>query len=126
MLAQAVREPNPPNVRYVRGDAAALPFPDATFDAVGCFAALYFIAEPYRAIDEMVQVLARGGRIALLASVSRGPLPAGAVDALVRPLSGTRIFGPDELTGALAERGLTGIDRRLAGLARFVSARAPR
>jgi ubiquinone/menaquinone biosynthesis C-methylase UbiE len=126
MLDQAVREPNPPNVRYVRGDAAALPFPDATFDAVGCFAALYFIAEPYGAIDEMVRVLAPGGRIALLASVSRGPLPAGAVDAVVRPLSGTRIFGPDDLTAALEQRGLTRIDRRLAGLAQFVSARAPR
>jgi SAM-dependent methyltransferase len=126
MLDQAARERNPPNVRYLRGDAAALPFPDATFDAVCCFAALYFIAEPLRAIDEMARVLAPGGRLALLASVSRGPLPAGAVDAVVRPLSGTRIFGRDDLTGALAERGLTAIDRRVAGLAQFVSARAPR
>jgi SAM-dependent methyltransferase len=126
MLDQAARERNPPNVRYLRGDAAALPFPDATFDAVCCFAALYFIAEPLRAIDEMARMLAPGGRLALLASVSRGPLPAGAVDAVVRPLSGTRIFGRDDLTGALAERGLTAIDRRVAGLAQFVSARAPR
>jgi SAM-dependent methyltransferase len=126
MLDQAAREQNPPNVRYVRGNAAALPFPDATFDAVCCFAALYFIADPYGAIDEMVRVLAPGGRLALLSSVSRGPVPAGVVDALVRPLSGTRIFGRDELTGALEERGLTAIDRRLTGLAQFVSARAPR
>ncbi len=126
MLDQAVREQNPANVRYVRGDAAALPFPDATFDAVCCFAALYFIAEPIQAIDEMVRVLAPGGRIALLASVSRGPVPARAVDAVVRPLSGTRIFGRDDLTQALEQRGLTAIDRRVAGLAQFVSARAPR
>jgi ubiquinone/menaquinone biosynthesis C-methylase UbiE len=126
MLDQAAREHNPPNLRYVRGDAAALPFPDASFDAVCCFAALYFIAEPLKAIDEMVRVLAPGGRIALLASVSRGPVPAGAVDAIVRPLSGTRIFGRDDLTRALEERGLTAIDRRVAGLAQFVSARAPR
>ena len=126
MLDQASREHNPPNVRYVRADAAALPFPDATFDAVCCFAALYFIAEPQEAIDEMVRVLAPGGRIALLSSVSRGPLPAGAVDAVVRPLSGTRVFGRGDLTGALEQRGLTAIDQRLAGLAQFVSARAPR
>ena len=126
MLDQAVREQNPANVRYVRGDAAALPFPDATFDAVCCFAALYFIAEPIQAIDEMVRVLAPGGRIALLASVSRGPVPARAVDAVVRPLSGTRIFGRDDLTQALEQRGLTAIDRRVAGLAQFVSARARR
>jgi ubiquinone/menaquinone biosynthesis C-methylase UbiE len=126
MLDQAAREHNPPNVRYVRGDAAALPFPDASFDAVCCFAALYFIAEPLTAIDEMVRVLAPGGRIALLASVSRGPVPAGAVDAIVRPLSGTRIFGRGDLTRALEERGLTAIDQRVAGVAQFVSARAPR
>ena len=126
MLEQAARESNPPNVRYVRADAAALPFPDASFDAVCCFAALYFIEEPLRAIDEMVRVLAPGGRIALLSSVARGPVPAGAVDAVVRRATGTRVFGPDELTGALARHGLTAIDRRLAGAAQFVSARAPR
>ena len=122
MLEQAVREHNPPNVRYVRGDAAALPFPDASFDAVCCFAALYFIAQPLRAIDETARVLAPGGRVALLASVSRGPLPAGAVDAVVRRATGTRIFGRDELTRALADRGLTQVDQRVAGFAQFVSA----
>ncbi len=126
MLDQAARESNPPNVRYLRADAAALPFPDATFDAVCCFAALYFIERPLEAIDEMVRVLAPGGRIALLASVARGPLPAGVVDAVVRPATGTRVFGPDELTGALAERGLTAVGRQLAGTAQFVSARSRR
>lgn len=122
MLDQAVREANPPNVRYVRADAAALPFPDETFDAVCCFAALYFIERPLEAIDEMVRVLAPGGRIALLASVSRGPLPAGVSDAVIRRATGTRIFGRDTLTDALADRGLTGVDQRVAGLAQFVSA----
>jgi hypothetical protein len=91
---------------------------------VCCFAALYFIERPLQAIDEIVRVLAPGGRVALLASVSRGPLPAGAVDAVVRRATGTRIFGRDDLTDALAERGLTGIEQRVAGLAQFVSARA--
>ena len=50
----------------------------------------------------------------------------GVVDAVVRRATGTRVFGPDELTGALAERGLTAIDRQLAGMAQFVSARARR
>jgi ubiquinone/menaquinone biosynthesis C-methylase UbiE len=124
MLEQAVREANPPNVRYVRADAAALPFPDAGFDAVCCFAALYFIEQPLRAIDEIVRVLAPGGRVALLASVSRGPLPSAAVDAVVRRASGTRIFGREDLTRALADRGLTQVDQRVAGFAQFVSASA--
>jgi hypothetical protein len=82
--------------------------------------------EPGDSVLDVVRVLAPGGRIALLASVARGPLPAGAVDAVVRRTTGTRVFGPDELTGALAERGLTAIARRLAGMAQFVSARSPR
>jgi SAM-dependent methyltransferase len=123
MLDQAVREANPPSVRYVRADAAALPFPDESFDAVCCFAALYFIARPLKAIDEMVRVLAAGGRLALLASVSRGPLPAALVDAVVRRATGTRIFGRDELTGALADRGLVEIQQVVTGLAQFVAAR---
>jgi len=123
MLAQAVREPTPGNVVYVRGDARALPFRDATFDAVACLAALYLIEEPMRAIDEIVRVLAPGGRVALLASSSRGPLPAWVADAVVRPLTGVRIFGPDALTGALRERGLVDVRRSVHGLGQFVAGR---
>jgi SAM-dependent methyltransferase len=123
MLGQAVRERSPPNVAYVRGDAGALPFRDRSFNAVCCFAALYFIDDPMRAIDEIVRVLAPGGRVALLSSVARGPLPAGMTDVVVRRLSGTRVFGRDELTDALEERGLSAVDQQLAGFAQFVSAR---
>jgi SAM-dependent methyltransferase len=123
MLERAVREANPPNVSYVRGDAGALPFRDGSFDAVCCFAALYFIEEPLRALDEIVRVLAPGGRVALMTSVNRGALPASATDAVIRRATGVRIFGRDELTDALRERGLTVGEQRVAGLAQFVSAR---
>src|SRR5262245_56459220 len=82
MLARAVDERVPPEVAYMRGDAENLPFQDGTFDAVCCFAALYLIEEPMRAIDELVRVLAPGGRIALLASVNRGLLPASVASAV--------------------------------------------
>ena len=125
MLARAVSEGEPDNVAYVRGDAIALPFRDESIDAVCCFAALYFIEAPMRAIDEMVRVLAPGGRIAIMTSVSRGVLPPRATDALIRPLTGTRIFGRDEISGALRDRGLTVGAQRVSGLAQFVSARNP-
>ena len=86
------------NVAYLRGDACALPFRDGSFDAVCCFAALYLIEEPMRALAEIVRVLAPGGRLALLTSCNRGLLPAGAASAIVRGLSGVRVFGRDELT----------------------------
>jgi SAM-dependent methyltransferase len=123
MLARAVREGG--GARYVRASAGALPFRDASFDAVCCFAALYLIEEPYEAIAEIARVLAPGGRVALLSSVARGPVPAAVTDALVRPLTGIRIFGRDDLTRALEAEGLVDVHRRVSGLAQFVSARRP-
>ncbi len=125
MLAVAVRESASANLAYVRGDACALPFRDGSFDAICCFAALYLIQEPMRALDEIARVLAPGGRVALLSSCNRGPLPASATNAVVRSLSGVRIFARDELTRALRDRDLTGVEQRVVGLAQFVSASKP-
>ena len=125
MLAVAVRETEHANVAYVRGDACTLPFRDDTFDAACCFAALYLIQEPMRALDEIARVVAPGGRVALLSSCNRGPLPAGASNPVVRTLTGVRIFARDELTLALRDRGLTHIEQQVVGLAQFVSARKP-
>ena len=125
MLAAAVRAGagESANLAYVRGDASALPFGDATFDAVCCFAALYLINEPMRAIDEIARVLAPGGRAAVLTSCNRGPLPTGAVRPALHALTGIRLFGRDEITSALRDRGLTEVSQRVAGFGQFVSAR---
>ena len=125
MLERAVVETTAADVAYVRGDAAALPFGDGSFDGVCCFAALYLIERPLEAIDEIVRVLKPGGRVALLASVNRGLLPKEVSNAVVRRLSGVRIFSRSELTGALREHGMADIDQRVSGLAQFVSARKP-
>ena len=125
MLARAVAEPGGPNLAYVRGDASALPFRDATFQGVCCFAALYLIEDPGRAIGEIVRVLAPGGRVALLSSCNRGPLPATLTNAVVRTASGVRVFGRDDLTRALREHGLTRVAQRVSGWAQFVSGRKP-
>jgi ubiquinone/menaquinone biosynthesis C-methylase UbiE len=125
MLTRAVSDTRAANVAYMRGDACALPFADDAFDAVCCFAALYLIEEPISALEEIVRVLAPGGRLALLSSCHRGPLPAGAADAVVRRLTGVRIFARDELTEALRARGILEIEQRVSGLAQFVSGRKP-
>ena len=88
-----------------------------------CFAALYLIEDPLLAVAEIVRVLAPGGRVALLSSVARGPVPARVADAVVRPLTGVRIFGRDELARELRASGLVAVRQRVAGLAQFVSAR---
>jgi SAM-dependent methyltransferase len=125
MLAVAARKSESANIAYVRGDACALPFRDASFDAICCFAALYLIEEPMQALDEIVRVLAPNGRVALLSSCNRGPLPASATNRAVRRLTGVRIFAREELTDALSDRGLTGIEQQVVGLAQFVTARRP-
>jgi ubiquinone/menaquinone biosynthesis C-methylase UbiE len=125
MLHVAARDTENANVAYIRGDACEVPFRADSFDAVCCFAALYLIEHPMRAIDEIVRVLAPGGRVALLASCNRGLVPARITNAAVRRLSGVRIFARDELRQALADRRLISIEQRVSGFAQFVSARKP-
>jgi len=125
MLARAVGETSAENVAYVLGDACALPFRDAAFDAVCCFAALYLISRPMQALDEITRTLAPGGRVAILSSCSRGPLPAAIASPVVKGLTGVRMFGREELTGALHARGFIDVRQRVAGLAQLVAARTP-
>jgi hypothetical protein len=77
----------------------------ASFNAVCCFVALYLIEQPMYAVDELVRVLAPTGRLALLSSCSRGPLPAGVTSPLVKVLTSVHMFSREEITDALAARG---------------------
>jgi SAM-dependent methyltransferase len=116
MLAAAARREVGPNLAYVRGDARALPFADAEFDAVCCFGTLHLLDDPLAALDEMARVLVPDGRLALMATWSRR-------ERSPRRLQGARIFGREELTGALAARGFVDVKQRVAGWGQFVAAR---
>ena len=125
MLARAVQDTTAANVAYVRGDAQRLPFRDECFDAVCCYAALYLMDEPLAAIDEMIRVLAPGGRIAVLTSCHRGPWPLREVESLLTAPSGIRMFSQDEITGAFVAGGLSDVRQSVTGFAQFVGARKP-
>ena len=51
--------------RFSVGDAAKLPFPDRSFDAVFSYGVLYYLEKPREAFDEMARVLKPGGLLGL-------------------------------------------------------------
>lgn len=66
------------DVTFVRGEAAALPLPDASADLILSVFAVIFAPDPAAAVAEMSRVLADPGRIVLTAW-----LPGGALDRMV-------------------------------------------
>jgi ubiquinone/menaquinone biosynthesis C-methylase UbiE len=126
MLERAVSETRASkldNTVFVHGDAAALPFRDASFDAVCCFAALNLIAEPWKALDEMTRVLTAGGRIAIFTSCRSRTRVLAGVEAAVTARSGLLMFDHDEVVQALRERGFEHVNQRISGLTQFVGGR---
>jgi SAM-dependent methyltransferase len=129
MLERAVRdtftagEESFANLGYLRADALDLPFLDRSFDAVCCFAALHLFGEPFEALDQIARVLRPGGRVTLMASCNRGPGAVRSVTALAMAAAGVRMFGHDELTTALRQRGFGDLRQRINGLVQFVGGR---
>jgi ubiquinone/menaquinone biosynthesis C-methylase UbiE len=123
--AEETREARLDNVVFVHGDAAMLPFRDASFDAVCCFAALNLLDEPFRALDEMRRVLTPGGRIAIFTSCRSRSRPLGTFESVLTARSGLRMFGQDEVLEALRARGFHEVSQRVSGLTQFVGGRLP-
>src|SRR5688572_19370035 len=77
-------------VRVVRGDAAALPFPIQSFDSVVCTFLLCSVREPARALAEFHRVLAPSGRLYFLEHVKSGRPALASVQRALDPLQ--RLF----------------------------------
>lgn len=106
MLASAQRR-NAEAVRAGRvdlrhGDASALPFPEASFDAAYSIHSIYFWPQPLAALREIRRVLRPGGRLALTV------LPKALWNPDNPELAGTpecKPYSGDELRGLLAQAG---------------------
>ncbi|MGD2245815.1 MAG: methyltransferase domain-containing protein [Candidatus Aminicenantes bacterium] len=61
------------NARFQKGDMLHLPFPEETFDVVWAWGTVHHTTDPFRAIDELIRVLKKGGSI-LLAVYTRTKL----------------------------------------------------
>ena len=126
MLARAAeraRGAGLPNVAYVREAAEALPLADGVCEAVCCFAALHLFADPFAALGRVHDVLRPNGRLAILTSVRRAPVPARPLESALGVMTGKRLFGRDELVDALRRCALEVSDQRIAGVTQVVAAR---
>jgi ubiquinone/menaquinone biosynthesis C-methylase UbiE len=121
MIAVAGEQPPPEGapIEWEEGDAAALPFEDASFDAVLCQQGLQFMPDKPAALGEMYRVLAPGGRLGLCLwrSAEHSPYLKAAADALTPHLgapSASRLLAPlslgdeDLLRGLVESAGFTG------------------
>jgi SAM-dependent methyltransferase len=125
MLARAVRDNAVPRAGYLRADARRLPFADASFDAVCCYAALYLVPEPFAVLAELLRVLGPGGRIALMTSYRGDREPLRTAQTAAGWAAGLRMFDRDAVTGVLRSHGLVDVRQRVTRLAQSVAARRP-
>jgi ubiquinone/menaquinone biosynthesis C-methylase UbiE len=111
-------------IEWRRADAAALPFPDAEFDAVLCQQGLQFFPDRPAALREMHRVLRPGGLVGVCVwrAVEHSPCHLAIAAALRRHLgedAARRFQAPfgfgdgDALRRAMAEAGFRGVDIRV-------------
>lgn len=92
----------------VQGDALALPFEDGSFDRIIAAEVLEHIPDDVTAIDELVRVLAPGGRIAVTVPAAFPERINWMLDDDYHDFPGghCRIYAQDELEAKLAAAGL--------------------
>lgn len=91
------------NVLLQEANAQALPFVDGSFDLVFCRTALHHIADPHRAVAEMVRTCRPGGRVVLSDLIAPSADVRNAFDQLHQLIdpSHVRAFLEDELGNLL-------------------------
>ena len=132
MLARARRKA--PEMEWVQADAAALPFPDESFDAVTVGFGIRNLADLEGGLRELARVLKPGGRLGCLEITRpRGilrpffrvwfdglvpaagkVLPGGAAYSYL-PASVRRFPGPEDLAAAIRRAGFGQVGWRLLG-----------
>lgn len=116
------------NLSWDLGRADALPYPDASFDAVVTRFSFHHLMEPAKALSEMVRVCRPGGRVVVCDVHTTTPEQAAEYDRLerLRDPSHVHALRLEELRALIADEGLDepgeavarlpmALDRLLAG-----------
>jgi ubiquinone/menaquinone biosynthesis C-methylase UbiE len=101
------------NIVFMRGDAAALPFLDGSFDVVVSRFAAHHFEQPEAVVSEMARCTRPGGHVALVDLVADAdPGVAAAQNRLerLRDPSHTRMLAASEVEALLGDAGLESID----------------
>jgi ubiquinone/menaquinone biosynthesis C-methylase UbiE len=101
------------NVVFVHGDAAALPFLDASFDVVVCRFAAHHFEQPDAVVAEMARCVRPGGHVALVDLIADDDPPIATGQNRLERLrdpSHTRMLSTGELETLLAGAGLHAVD----------------
>lgn len=85
-VARSISSRMYPEIEWRQGDAAALPYPDKSFDVVFCQQGMQFFPDTSAALHEMHRVLVPNGRLGLnvLRSMERNPAYISLSNALER------------------------------------------
>jgi len=113
LTREMIREAASGEGRYVQGDVARLPFPDAVFDVVVSRNSFHHFTRPAAVMAEMARVVRRGGRVVI--EDMRAPDDESrrayheAIERL-RDVSHARTLTRDEVREMAAAAGLAGFD----------------
>ncbi len=125
MLGRAVRSVDPrtqPHVRWVRADAARLPFFDGAFDRIHCGGALHFVRDVDAVLAECRRVLAPGGRLVVSSYVGTRRRRVRRVQRLVAPVLNVRLFDREDLFSLLVHAGFRAREEVVEGASLLIAA----
>lgn len=112
----AAREIAPDNVRFVEGDATALPFHYGMFDIAGCMRLLHHVHRPELVVAELARVTRPGGKVLIVDQLgSVDPLRSIELDRFerLRDPSHERLLPDADIRGYLDANDLVLITSRV-------------